>query len=93
MDCFKVRITIDFIKKRGYAGYAGYYAAETWIEADLESKADVEIFKQLLEIDKMLLSTEEEIKFLNTQTLWLACFFVCPTEIITVILLAMTHQR
>ena len=38
----------------GCVGYAHYYLQECWNESELKNKADVEIYKQLLEIDSKL---------------------------------------
>ena len=47
-------------EKHGYVGYANYYLKECWDESKLNNKADVEIYKQLLEIDSKLGTTQTE---------------------------------
>ena len=45
-------------EKNGYVGYANYYLSESWDESELKNKADVVVYKQLLEIDSKLGSTQ-----------------------------------
>ena len=47
----------------GYVGYANYYLQECWNESELENKADETIYKQLLEIDSQLGTTQTEQLF------------------------------
>ena len=47
-------------EKLGYVGYAHYYIRNCWDESELKNKADVEIYKQLLEIDSKLGTTQSE---------------------------------
>ena len=47
----------------GYVGYANYYLQECWDESELKNKADVTIYKQLLEIDSKLGTTQSEQLF------------------------------
>ena len=50
-------------EKHGYVGYANYYLQECWDESELKNKADVSIYKQLLEIDSKLGITQSEQLF------------------------------
>ena len=50
----------DELKKLGFVGYADYYLQECWNESELKNKADVTIYKQLLEIDSKLGTTQSE---------------------------------
>ena len=50
-------------EKHGYVGYANYYLQECWNESELKNKADVTIYKQLLEIDSKLGTTQSEQLF------------------------------
>ena len=45
-------------EKHGYVGYANYYLKACWDESELKNKADVVVYKQLLEIDSKLGSTQ-----------------------------------
>ena len=47
----------------GYAGYASNYLSQCWDKSDLKNKADVKIYKQLLEIDSKLGTTQSEQLF------------------------------
>ena len=47
-------------EKLGYVGYANYYIHNCWDESKLKNKADVKIYKQLLEIDSKLGTTQSE---------------------------------
>ena len=51
-------------EKIGYVGYASYYIHNCWDESELKNKADVTIYKQLLEIDSKLGTTQSEQLFL-----------------------------
>jgi len=44
----------------GYAGYASNYLSQCWDETELTNKADMTIYKQLLEIDSKLGTTQTE---------------------------------
>ena len=50
-------------EKHGYVGYANYYLRECWNESELKNKADVAVYKQLLEIDSKLGTTQSEQLF------------------------------
>ena len=50
-------------EKHGFVGYANYYLQECWNESDLKNKADSTIYKQLLEIDSNLGTTQSEQLF------------------------------
>ena len=43
-----------------FGGYASYYLQECWNESELINKADVAVYKQLLEIDSKLGTTQSE---------------------------------
>ena len=47
----------------GYVGYAEYYLKACWDESELKNKADVTVYKQLLEIDSKLGTTQSEQLF------------------------------
>ena len=53
----------DVLRKYGFVGYAEYYLQKCWDESKLKNKADVEIYKQLLEIDSKLGTTQTEQLF------------------------------
>ena len=57
--------TFDVLRdeKYGYVGYANYYIRHCWDDSELKNKADVEIYKQLLEIDAKLGTTQTEQLF------------------------------
>ena len=50
----------DELRELGYVGYAHYYLQECWNESELKNKADVTIYKQLLEIDAKFGTTQME---------------------------------
>ena len=50
----------DVLRKKGYVGYAHYYLQNCWDASELKNKADVTIYKQLLEIDSKLGTTQSE---------------------------------
>ena len=53
----------DELRELGYVGYAHYYLRKCWDESELKNKADVTIYKQLLEIDAKLGTTQSEQLF------------------------------
>ena len=53
----------DKLRELGYVGYAEYYLQACWNESELKNKADVTIYKQLLEIDSKLGTTQSEQLF------------------------------
>ena len=53
----------DELKELGYVGYAHYYLKFCWDKSELKNKADVKIYKQLLEIDAKLGTTQSEQLF------------------------------
>ena len=57
----------DKLRELGYAGYADFYLNKCWSESELKNKADVVVYKQLLEIDSKLGTTASEQLF--------KCFF------------------
>ena len=50
----------DKIRENGFVGYANYYLFKCWNKSELKNKADVIIYKQLLEIDAKLGTTQSE---------------------------------
>ena len=44
-------------EKHGYVGYANYYLHNCYDESELRNKAEIEIYKELLEIDAKLGTT------------------------------------
>ena len=50
-------------EKHGWVGYAHYYLKKCWDESELTNKADDTIYKQLLEIDSKLGTTQTEQLF------------------------------
>ena len=53
----------DELREVGFVGYAEYYLQNCWNETELKNKADVTIYKQLLEIDSKLGTTQSEQLF------------------------------
>ena len=53
----------DEIREYGYVGYAEYYLKKCWNKSELRNNADVAIYKQLLEIDSILGTTQSEQLF------------------------------
>ena len=51
------------LRELGYVGYANYYLKACWDESELNNKADVSIYKQLLDIDSKLGTTQSEQLF------------------------------
>ena len=49
--------------KPGYVGYANYYLRKCYDESELKNKAEIEIYKKLLEIDAKLGTTQSEQLF------------------------------
>ena len=54
------QVDLDKVRELGYVGYANYYLRECWNESELKNKADVTMYKQLLEIDAKLGTTQTE---------------------------------
>ena len=52
----------------GFVGYANYYLQKCWDKSELKNKADVTIYKLLLEIDSKLGTTQSE------QLFWCLCY-------------------
>ena len=50
----------DELREFGFVGYASYYLKECWDQSKLTNKADVAIYRQLLEIDSKLGTTSTE---------------------------------
>ena len=50
----------DELREEGFVGYANYYLRACWDESELKNKADVTIYKQFLEIDVKLGTTQSE---------------------------------
>ena len=53
----------ETIREYGFAGFAEYYLKECWERSILMNKADVTLYKQLLEIDAKLGVTQTEQLF------------------------------
>ena len=62
----------DELRELRYVGYAHYYLQECWDESKLKNKADVAVYKQLLEIDSKLGTTQSEQLF--------GCVFQSPRK-------------
>ena len=58
------KIELEKLREDGFVGYANYYVFKCWDESELKNKADVAIYKQLLEIDSKLGTTQTEQIFL-----------------------------
>ena len=50
----------DELRKVGWVGYAHFYLVECWNKSELKNEADVAVYKQLLEIDSKLGTTQSE---------------------------------
>ena len=50
----------DELREEGFVGYANYYLRACLDESELKNKADVAVYKQLLEIDSKLSTTQSE---------------------------------
>ena len=77
IDMFDYNVRKDFyVGYVGYAnyyvGYANYYLFQCWNKTDLKNEADVAVYKQLLEIDAKLGTTQ-------TQQL-LSCLYYYPRK-------------
>ena len=48
------------IREDDFVGYAEYYLDKCWDESELKNEADVTVYKQLLEIDAKLGTTQSE---------------------------------
>ena len=57
------QIEIDKTREFGFVGYASKYLQECWDESKLKNQADVTVYKQLLEIDSILGTTQSEQLF------------------------------
>ena len=53
----------DKLREDDFVGYAEYYLQESWDETEFVNKADVAVYKQLLEIDSKLGTTQSEQLF------------------------------
>ena len=53
----------DELRERRFVGYANYYLFNCWNKSELKNKADLTIYKQLLEIDAKLGTTQSEQLF------------------------------
>ena len=47
----------DVLQENGFVGYAEYYLKGSYNESELRNEAEIEIFKELLEIDSQLGTT------------------------------------
>ena len=50
----------DKLREDGFVGYAQYYLKKSWDESELINKAYVTIYKQLLQIDSKLGTTQSK---------------------------------
>ena len=50
----------DVLLEKGFVGFAHYYLQGCLDESELKNKADVTVYKQLLEIDSKLGTTQSE---------------------------------
>ena len=57
------QVGLDKVRELDYVGYAHYYLQKCWNESKLKNKADVKIYKKLLEIDSKLGTTQSEQLF------------------------------
>ena len=57
--------TFDVLRdeEHRFVGYAHYYLHQCWDESKLKNKADVTVYKQLLQIDSKLGTTQTEQLF------------------------------
>ena len=53
----------DVLREKDFVGYANYNWRGCWDESESKNKADVTIYKQLLEIDSKLGTTQTEQLF------------------------------
>ena len=54
------QVDLDKVRELGYVGYANYYLQKCWDKSEFKNKADVTIYKQLLEIDSKLGTSQSE---------------------------------
>ena len=54
------QVDLDKVRELDYVGYAEYYLKKCWNKSELRNNADVEIYKQLLEIDSKLGTIQSE---------------------------------
>ena len=54
------QVDLDKVREKGFVGYVHYYLEKCWDETEFTNKADVTIYKQLLEIDAKLGTTQSE---------------------------------
>ena len=59
-NCEIAMFDYDVLREYDYAGYAEHYLQKSWNESELKNKADVIIYKKLLEIDSKLGTTKSE---------------------------------
>ena len=55
---------LDKVRELGFVGYANYYVFKCLDKSEFKNKADVTVYKQLLEIDSKLGTTPTEQLFL-----------------------------
>ena len=53
----------DLLREKGFVGFANYYLQKCYDKSELKNKADIAIYKQLLEIDSELGTTQTEQLF------------------------------
>jgi len=54
------QVDLDELREDGFVGYAEYYLCACWDKSQLKNKADVTVYKQLLEIDSKMGKTQSE---------------------------------
>ena len=62
-NCEIAMFDYDVLRENDYVGYVNYYVFNCWDKSELKNKADVTIYKQLLEIDAKLGATQSEQLF------------------------------
>ena len=53
----------DLLREKIFVGFADYYLGNCYDESEVRNKADIRIYKQLLEIDSKLGTTQTEQLF------------------------------
>ena len=57
------QVNQDKLREDGFVGFSHYYLQKCWNKSELKNKADNTIYKQLLEIDSKLGTTQSEQLF------------------------------
>ena len=63
IDIYLTENSFDMLRERDFVGYAHYYLQYCYDKSQLENQADITIYKQLLEIDSKLGTTQTEQLF------------------------------